>query len=58
MITPVEYMNTQDNARDLDHVAIVLRDLGFYWEADLTEQAADEYRALVDRMRMAVANDN
>ena len=58
MITPVEYINIQDNVADLDNVATVLRDLGLYWEAERTEQVADEYRAMVDRMRIVAANDN
>jgi hypothetical protein len=58
MITPVEYINIQDNVSDLDNVATVLRDLGLYWEAERTEQVADEYRAMVDRMRIEAANDN
>lgn len=58
LLTPVDYINTQDNVSDLDNVAVVLRDLGFYWEAERTEKVADEYRAMVDRMRLAAANDN
>jgi hypothetical protein len=58
MITKVEVMNAHDNAGDLDSVAIILRDLGYYIEADTIENVADDYRAIIDRMRMNVANDN
>ena len=58
MITKVEVMNANDNAGDLDSVAIILRDLGYYIEADTIENVADDYRAMIDRMRMNVANDN
>lgn len=58
MITKVEIMNAHDNAGDLDSVAIILRDLGYYIEADAVENVADDYRAMIDRMRMNVANDN
>lgn len=58
MITKVEVMNANDNAGDLDSVAIILRDLGYYIEADVVENVADDYRAMIDRMRMNVANDN
>jgi len=58
MITKVEIMNAHDNAGDLDSVAIILRDLGYYIEADTIENVADDYRAIIDRMRMNVANDN
>ena len=58
MISKVEVMNAQDNAGDLDSVAIILRDLGYYIEADVIENVADDYRTMIDRMRMNVANDN
>lgn len=58
MITKVEVMNAHDNAGDLDSIAIILRDLGYYIEADTIESVADDYRAIIDRMRMNVANDN
>ena len=58
MITKVEVMNAHDNAGDLDSIAIILRDLGHYIEADTIESVADDYRAIIDRMRMNVANDN
>lgn len=58
MINKVEVMNAQDNAGDLDSVAIILRDLGYYIEADVIENVADDYRTMIDRMRMNVANDN
>jgi hypothetical protein len=58
MITKVEVMNAHDNAGDLDSVAIILRDLGYYIEADAVENVADDYRTMIDRMRMNVANDN
>ena len=58
MITKVEVMNAHDNAGDLDSIAIILRDLGYYIEADTIENVADDYRAIIDRMRMNVANDN
>ena len=58
MITKVEVMNAQDNAGDLDSVAVILRDLGYYIEADAVEHVADDYRIMIDRMRMNVANDN
>ena len=58
MITKVEVMNAHDNAGDLDSIAIILRDLGYYIEADAVENVADDYRAIIDRMRMNVANDN
>jgi hypothetical protein len=58
MITKVEVMNAHDNAGDLDSVAVVLRHLGYYIEADTIENVADDYRIMIDRMRMNVANDN
>ena len=58
MISKVEVMNAHDNAGDLDSVAVILRDLGYYIEADAIENVADDYRIMIDRMRMNVANDN
>lgn len=54
----VEIMNADDSISDLDTVAVVLRDLGFYWEANCCEKAADSFKSMVDQMRLNAANDN
>lgn len=58
MLNQSEVMTANDNIKDLDNIAFMLRDMGFYWEADMCEKAADEYNLLVDKVRMNAANSN
>lgn len=57
MITKTEVYNYKDEVADLDGIAIILRDHGFYWEANRIETAADTMQSMIERMRQNVAND-
>lgn len=57
MITKTEVYNYKDEVADLDGIAIILRDQGFYWEANRIETAADTMQSMIERMRQNVAND-
>lgn len=57
MISTTEVFNVSDDVKNLDGIAIILRDMGFYWEANRCEQAADTMAEMLDRMRQSVAND-
>lgn len=57
MITKTEVYNYKDEVADLDGIAIILRDQGFYWEANRIEMAADTMQSMIERMRQNVAND-
>ena len=57
MITKSEVYNYKDEVADLDGIAIILRDQGFYWEANRIETAADTMQSMIERMRQNVAND-